>query len=36
MTLELAILTAVSVAGIVASVHAVVRDGYRRIPTRRF
>jgi hypothetical protein len=35
MTFELITLAALAVAAIVASVHAVARDGYRRIPTRR-
>ncbi len=36
MSIDLVILTALAVAGVAASIAAVVRDGYRRIPTRRF
>lgn len=35
MSLDLIVLAAVVLAGIVGSVLAVTRDGYRRIPTRR-
>lgn len=36
MNLELIIVAAAAVAGIVATVSTVVRDGYHRVPTRRF
>jgi len=36
MNIELIIIGALSVAGIIATVHAVVTDGYSRIPTRRY
>jgi hypothetical protein len=35
MTIDLLILAALALAGIVGSVLAVARDGYQRIPTRR-
>lgn len=35
MTIDLILLAALAVAGIVGSVLAVTRDGYRRIPARR-
>ena len=36
MSFEIITLVAVAAAAIAASVHTVARDGYRRIPTRRF
>jgi len=36
MTFQLFILVAIAAAGIAGSVLAVARDGYHRIPTRRF
>jgi len=36
MTIDLILLAALSVAAIVGSVHAVARDGYQRIPTRKY
>lgn len=36
MTIELVLLAVMAVAGIAATILAVARDGYRRIPTRRF
>ena len=35
MSIDLIILAALAIAGIVGSVLAVARDGYQRIPTRR-
>ena len=35
MSIDLVILAALAIAGIVGSVLAVARDGYQRIPTRR-
>lgn len=34
MTIDLLLLAALSLVAIAASVHAIVRDGYGRIPTR--
>ena len=34
MSFELLIIAAISVAGIAGSISLLVRDGYRRIPTR--
>jgi len=34
MTPDLFLIAAVSIAGIVGSIVLVVRDGYRRVPTR--
>jgi len=36
MTIDLLILAALAVAGIVGSFLTVARDGYHRIPTRRY
>lgn len=36
MTIDLIFLAALSIVGIIGSVLAVARDGYRRIPTRQF
>jgi hypothetical protein len=35
MSIDLLVLAALAVAGIVGSVLVVARDGYQRIPTRR-
>lgn len=35
MSIDLVILAAIALVGIVGSVLAVARDGYQRIPTRR-
>jgi hypothetical protein len=35
MSIDIFLLAALAVAGIAASVNAVMRDGYRRVPTRR-
>lgn len=35
MSIDLLLLAALSVAGIVGSIVLVARDGYRRVPTRR-
>jgi hypothetical protein len=36
MTIDIILLAALAVAGILGSVHAVARDGYARIPTRKY
>jgi hypothetical protein len=36
MTFELVLLAALAVVGVALTVGAVVRDGYGRVPTRRF
>ncbi len=35
MTIDLIVLAALALAGIIGSLFAVVRDGYGRIPTRK-
>jgi len=35
MSIDLFVIAALSVAGILGSIVLVVRDGYRRVPTRR-
>lgn len=36
MTIDIVFIAALSIVGIIGSVLAVARDGYRRIPTRQF
>ena len=36
MSIDLIVLAALAVAGIIGSVFAVARDGYGRIPTRKY
>jgi hypothetical protein len=35
MLIEIALIAALSVAGIIGAVIITLRDGYRRVPTRR-
>lgn len=35
MTIDLIILATLALAAVIGSVAAIVRDGYRRVPTRR-
>lgn len=36
MTIDIIVLAALALSAIAASFFAVARDGYRRVPTRRF